>query len=93
MALFFTLAFIFLNLLALFLMYWDKQKSTKKAWRVPESNLLFLCFAGGFIGIFLGMKYFSHKTNHWQFHVAVVISALFWVLALPASYYFLILNP
>ncbi|MBF0785659.1 DUF1294 domain-containing protein [Muribacter muris] len=68
-----------INLLGLYLMYVDKQKSLKKHWRIPESNLLFICACGGFIGIYLGMKYIRHKTKHWQFHFAVITSVLGWL--------------
>lgn len=87
MTIFFILYFLMLNSVGLYLMHLDKQKAVSKQWRVPESNLFFICYAGGFIGIFLGMKYFRHKTKHWQFHVSVIISAISWVLLLPALYY------
>lgn len=77
-----------INLLGLYLMYLDKQKSLKKLWRIPESNLLFICACGGFIGIYLGMKYIRHKTKHWQFHFAVVASAMSW-LGLGMFYFYL----
>ncbi|EFX91224.1 hypothetical protein HMPREF0027_1721 [Actinobacillus ureae ATCC 25976] len=92
MFIFLFIYFFIINLSSFYLMYADKQKSRNKAWRVPESNLFFLCFSGGFIGTFLAMKYIRHKTKHWQFHAAVIISGLFWVIALPACYYFLIFN-
>ncbi|AFU19292.1 DUF1294 domain-containing protein [Actinobacillus suis] len=92
MFIFLFIYFLIINLSSFYLMYADKQKSRNKAWRVPESNLFFLCFSGGFIGTFLAMKYIRHKTKHWQFHAAVIISGLLWLIALPAGYYFLIFN-
>lgn len=68
-------------------MYFDKQKAIRGLWRIPESNLLFLCLSGGFVGTFLAMKYIKHKTNHWQFHISVIVSGFFWLLGLPALYY------
>lgn len=82
--------FLFLNGLSLYAMYADKQKAAKGEWRIPEANLLFFCVMGGFIGVFLGMKYFRHKTKHWQFHAAVIISALLWVIAVPFGGYWLL---
>ena len=92
MTIFLSIYFLVINLISFYLMYADKQKSVNKTWRIPESNLFFLCFAGGFIGTFLAMKYIRHKTKHWQFHAAVIVSGLFWVIGVPSIYYFLIFN-
>lgn len=81
--------FILINLFAWYLMYTDKQKAIQNTWRIPESNLLVLALSGGFIGIYLGMKYHRHKTKHWQFHTAVIIATFFWLIALPAFYLYL----
>lgn len=48
MAIFLSIYFLMINLISFYLVYIDKQKSVNKTWRVPESNLFFLCFAGGF---------------------------------------------
>lgn len=77
------------NFASAYLMYADKQRAIKKTWRVPESNLLFLCLAGGFLGTFCVMKYARHKTQHWQFHAAVIVSGFLWLLALPLFGYLL----
>ncbi|WP_373818547.1 DUF1294 domain-containing protein [Glaesserella sp.] len=89
MAIYIVIYFILVNLISAYMMYSDKQKSKQKAWRVPESNLFFLCFSGGFIGTYLIMKYFNHKTKHWQFHVAVIASAFLWLLIIPGFYWYL----
>ena len=44
---------LLLNLLSWYAMYDDKRKSINGEWRTSESSLLFFCFVGGFIGIFL----------------------------------------
>lgn len=80
---------LLLNLLSWYAMYDDKRKSINGEWRTSESSLLFFCFVGGFIGIYLGMKYCRHKTKHWQFHVAVVVSTLLWLIVLPLGGYWL----
>ncbi|QLB21674.1 hypothetical protein A6B43_07655 [Vespertiliibacter pulmonis] len=59
-------------------MYIDKRRAVNSLWRISEFNLLFLCLLGGFAGTFLIMKYARHKTLHWQFHFAVILSALIW---------------
>ncbi|QGM81695.1 hypothetical protein A6A10_05740 [Otariodibacter oris] len=70
-------------------MYIDKKRAVHKAFRIPESNLLFLCLSGGFFGTYIVMKYAKHKTKHWQFHLAVILSFLFWLFILPLITYFL----
>lgn len=67
-------------------MYVDKQRAIQKCWRVPESNLYFLCASGGFIGTYLVMLWTRHKTHHWQFFAAVLLSALFWGVVLLMYY-------
>lgn len=86
MGLFLFGVFLFINGLSGYLMYLDKQKSKQNVWRIPESNLLFLCLCGGFLGTYLAMKYARHKTKHWQFHAAVIGGAFIWLIALPAFY-------
>lgn len=84
---FFFICFLVSNLVSFIFMYRDKQKAIQGEWRIPESYLLSLCVAGGFIGTFLAIKYIKHKTKHWQFHTAVVVSGLFWLLGLPTLYF------
>lgn len=79
MALFLISYFIFINGLSAYLMYLDKQKAIEKAWRIPEGNLLMCCFAGGFLGTYWGVKYARHKSKHWQFHTAIIVSAFLWL--------------
>ena len=40
----------------------DKRKAIKKKWRIKEKTLLILTALGGFIGAFLWMNLFRHKT-------------------------------
>lgn len=80
---YFLIYFVAINIISAYLMYMDKRRAIQKAWRVPESNLLFLCIMGGFLGTFCVMKYARHKTQHWQFHVAVILSGLIWLIGLP----------
>lgn len=62
--------------LLLFLLFWivatnfttfvaygvDKRAAIKKTWRVPEKDLHMLEFLGGWIGAWVGQKFFRHKT-------------------------------
>lgn len=74
---------LFVNGVSGYLMYVDKQKAIHNEWRIPESYLLFFCVVGGFMGTFLAMKYARHKTKHWQFHTAVILSGLIWIIGFP----------
>ena len=40
----------------------DKRAAQTKAWRIPEKDLHTLEFLGGWIGAFLGQRFFKHKT-------------------------------
>ncbi|MDU8923785.1 DUF1294 domain-containing protein [Pasteurellaceae bacterium LIM206] len=71
------------NIAAYFLMGADKAKAKNKEWRVSEEVFFILCFIGGFIGIHLGMRYFRHKTQRLSFKLAVIVSAVLYVLVLP----------
>ena len=87
--LYLLLYLIFINGLSAYMMYADKQRSIRKTWRVPESNLFFLCISGGFLGTYLVMKYARHKTKHWQFSLAAIFSSMIWLLILPGLYWFI----
>jgi uncharacterized membrane protein YsdA (DUF1294 family) len=65
---------------------YDKMQAKRGAWRVPEVVLFGMALAGGFIGAFLGMVVFRHKTNKNQFWAVNIISTALWVL----SWWFLI---
>ncbi|TCP95065.1 uncharacterized membrane protein YsdA (DUF1294 family) [Cricetibacter osteomyelitidis] len=87
---FYTIFIIYLaavNIAAYFLMYRDKQQAKKKAQRTAENVFFLLSFMGGFIGLHLTMQHFRHKTLHRSFKLVVIISALFWLIFLPFSLY------
>lgn len=62
-----------INLIGFFIMYIDKKKAIKNAYRIPEKNLFFICVIGGSLGILLGMYRFHHKTKHNKFVYGVPI--------------------
>lgn len=76
------------NIAAYFLMRLDKQRAKNKAWRIEESVLLTLCFMGGFMGMHLAMERYRHKTQHWQFRLAVILSAVLWLIFFPFTGWF-----
>ena len=55
--------FISINLLGLFIMWLDKRKAKKRAWRIPEKTLFIITAFGGGIGTISGMYTFRHKTQ------------------------------
>lgn len=58
---------IIINVIGFFIMSLDKKKAIKKAYRIPEKNLFFICILGGSLGMLIGMYKFHHKTKHNKF--------------------------
>ena len=77
---------IIINLVGIFVMWSDKRKAKKGAWRIKESTLFLVAFLGGALGTTLGMHWFRHKTQHWYFKYGFPIililetALLVWVL-------------
>lgn len=64
--------FVFMNLLAVLIMYIDKRKSRKEGVeRVSEGLLFFLATVFGSVGVFFGMFTFRHKTRKWYFLLGI----------------------
>lgn len=61
--------FIVINLFGFFIMWLDKRKAKKGAWRIPEKTLFIITGLGGGIGTTAGMYVFRHKTQKVQFVV------------------------
>jgi len=70
---FLTGLFIFINLVALFVMGRDKRKAIRghNAERAPEGMMFFLATMFGSIGVYLGMQLFRHKTRKWYFQIGI----------------------
>ena len=56
-----------INLLGFFIMWLDKRKARKGAWRIPEKTLFIITALGGGIGTIAGMYTFRHKTQKLNF--------------------------
>lgn len=54
---------IAINLLGFFIMWLDKRKAKKGAWRIPEKTLFIITALGGGIGTIAGMYTLRHKTQ------------------------------
>ncbi|WP_339061398.1 DUF1294 domain-containing protein [Tepidibacillus marianensis] len=63
MELFIFIIFLF-NLFTFFFFGNDKRKAKKGKWRTKEKTFFILSFVGGAAGIWIGMKWFHHKTLH-----------------------------
>ena len=59
--------FIITNLFGFFIMWLDKRKAKKGAWRIPEKTLFIVTALGGGIGTIAGMYTFRHKTQKMAF--------------------------
>lgn len=62
-----------ISVVGFFAMGMDKAKAKADAWRIPEKTLLLFAFAGGGVGVWLGMEVFRHKTKHLQFKYGVPV--------------------
>jgi len=58
---------IVFNIITFIIMGTDKYKARKGQWRISEGTLFLLALSGGSLGILIGMYFFHHKTQHWQF--------------------------
>lgn len=62
---------VVLNIIGMGVMWADKIKAKKGAWRIPEKTLFLVSILGGSIGTWAGMYLFRHKTKHWYFVVGM----------------------
>lgn len=68
---------ILVNVLGIVIMYLDKRKARRGAWRIPEGSLLTVAIIGGSIGVFLGMYLFRHKTKKLKFVMGIPLILAF----------------
>ncbi|MFR8234310.1 MAG: DUF1294 domain-containing protein [Clostridia bacterium] len=71
---------IIINILGFLLMFIDKQKAKKGAWRIPEKTLFIVTTLGGGIGTIAGMYIFRHKTQKLNFVVGLPLITILEVL-------------
>lgn len=82
-----VLYFIIINLIGFFIMWLDKHKAKKGAWRIPEKTLFIITALGGGIGTIAGMYTFRHKTQKIQF---VIGFPLITILEIITIVYFIV---
>ena len=63
--------FVVINIIGFLIMYIDKQKAKRGAWRIPEKTIFIITALGGGIGTIAGMHTFRHKTQKLQFVVGL----------------------
>lgn len=65
-----------LNLIGFYIMGRDKRLAKKHKHRVAERDLWWIAFLGGAAGMTAGMRFYRHKTKHFQFSAGLPILAL-----------------
>lgn len=78
--------FVAINIIGFLIMFIDKQKAKRGAWRIPEKTLFIITALGGGIGTTVGMYAFRHKTQKLQFVIGLpfitileIILAIYWI--------------
>ena len=66
-----ALYLLIVNALGFYMMWSDKRKAIKDAWRTPERNFFIVALIGGSVGCWMGMQTFRHKTKHIKFTVGI----------------------
>lgn len=70
---------VLINIIAFICYGVDKYKAIVKGNRISERFFYSISFIGGFIGSFLGMQFFRHKTLKFRFYLCNIISMLVWI--------------
>lgn len=70
------------NLAGFVLMYVDKVRARRHAFRIPEATLFIVALFGGSIGSLMGMYLFRHKTKKWYFRLGMPAILLLQITAL-----------
>ncbi|MBQ5862465.1 MAG: DUF1294 domain-containing protein [Peptococcaceae bacterium] len=71
---------LIVNALGFYMMWSDKRKAIKDAWRTPERNFFIVALIGGSIGCWAGMQTFRHKTKHIKFTVGIPLILLLQIM-------------
>ena len=73
---------VIINLFGFFIMWLDKRKAKKGAWRIPEKTLFIITAIGGGIGTTAGMYAFRHKTQKVQFVIGFPLITILEIIAI-----------
>ena len=74
------IGYCLINLLAISMLWHDKQAARKNLRRIPEANLLQVAFLGGSLGALLASSWFHHKTHKQPFRRYLLLIAVFHVV-------------
>ncbi len=77
-----TIYLVVINLFGFFIMWLDKRKAKKGAWRIPEKTLFIITAIGGGIGTTAGMYAFRHKTQKIQFVIGFPLITILEIIAI-----------
>ena len=72
---------LIVNALGFYMIWSDKRKAIKDAWRTPERNFFNVALIGGSVGCWAGMQTFRHKTKHIKFTVGIPMILLLQIMA------------
>ena len=72
---------LLVNAVGFYMMWSDKRKAIKDAWRTPERNFFIVALIGGSVGCWAGMQTFRHKTQHIKFTVGIPMIMLLQIMA------------
>ena len=72
---------IAINLFGFFMMWLDKRKAKKGAWRIPERTLFIITGLGGGIGTIAGMYTFRNKTQKLGFVIGFPLITILEIVA------------
>ena len=72
--------FILINIIGVLLMGLDKYQAIKQSSRIAEKYFVLISFLGGFVGVYLGMKMFRHKTLKTSFQIKILGAFLLFLL-------------
>ena len=72
---------IVINIFGFYMMWSDKRKARREAWRTPERNFFIVSLLGGSVGCWAGMYVCHHKTQHIKFTVGIPVILLLQIVA------------
>jgi uncharacterized membrane protein YsdA (DUF1294 family) len=67
---------IVINIAAFIIMGIDKNKAQRNKRRISEKSIFTTAFIGGALGVYLGMRFFHHKTKHLEFTVGIPVAVI-----------------
>lgn len=78
---------IAINIIGFAIMFIDKRKAKKGAWRIPEKTIFIITALGGGIGTIAGMYTFRHKTQKLNFTIGLPFILILEILGVVYYYW------